>query len=180
MDSDFMEAMTLRVASEELEVIRFEFPYMIKRRRTGKAAFPDRQPLLLDTWRRVIDQLDPTARLFIGGKSMGGRMASLVCAEMELAGLVCLGFPFHAPGKPVNSRIDHFPMIKCKTLILQGERDPFGNAKEVNAYNLSSNIKIKWLQDGNHDFKPRVITGLTIEDNMDQAARAITTFVSGQ
>ena len=93
--------------------------------------------------------------LLIGGKSLGGRIASLVADETEVAGLVCLGYPFHPTGKPEQLRIEHLKSIHTTTLIVQGERDPFGNRQEVAGYKLSKHIRVHWLPDGDHSFKPR-------------------------
>jgi hypothetical protein len=79
--------------------------------------------VLRQTWLKVIEKLGPT-RLVIGGKSMGGRTASLVANEAGVAGLVCLGYPFHLVGKPGKLRVEHLKTIKTPTLIVQGERDP--------------------------------------------------------
>ena len=114
MDSPFMAAFAEGLAAEGFRVVRFEFPYMVKRRLTGTRRPPDRVPVLLEAWRAVIAALGP-GRLVIGGKSLGGRMASLVADETGVRGLVCLGFPFHAPGKPATERIGHMANLEIGT-----------------------------------------------------------------
>src|ERR1700675_4918447 len=131
MDSRFMNIVAEAIGGAEVRVVRFEFPYMAARRTSGKRGAPDREPVLLDSWRRVIAKLGDAATIVIGGKSMGGRIASLVADEAGVSGLVCLGYPFHPVGKPDKLRVEHLRTIKTPTLILQGERDPFGSREEV-------------------------------------------------
>ena len=178
MDSPFMAAFAEGLAAEGFRVVRFEFPYMVKRRLTGTRRPPDRAPVLLEAWRAVIAALGP-GRLVIGGKSLGGRMASLVADETGVRGLVCLGFPFHAPGKPATERIGQMANLVTPTLILQGERDTLGNAGEVAGYDLSGAVRVHWLADGDHGFKPRRASGLTERQNWDEAMAEIAKFVSG-
>jgi len=178
MDSPFMAAFAEGLAAEGFRVVRFEFPYMVKRRLTGTRRLPDCAPVLLEAWRAVIAALGP-GRLVIGGKSLGGRMASLVADETGVRGLVCLGFPFHAPGKPATERIGHMANLVTPTLILQGERDTLGNAGEVAGYDLSGAVRVHWLADGDHGFKPRRASGLTERQNWDEAMAEIAKFVSG-
>jgi len=175
MDSEFMQAMAEGLAGCGLKVVRFEFPYMIKRRETGTRRPPDRKPILRDTWLEVIEMLE-TDSLIIGGKSMGGRIASLIADEAEVAGLVCLGYPFHPSGKSDKLRIEHLNAIKTPTLIVQGERDALGNKEEVASYNLSNNIQFHWLPDGDHSFKPRKLSGRSQEDNWNDAIRMTAEF----
>ena len=99
MDSEFMEFFAKGLAKEGFRVVRFEFPYMAERRKSGTSKPPDREPVLRETWLRVIASLG-AENLLIGGKSMGGRIASLIADEAGVAGLVCLGYPFHPTGKP--------------------------------------------------------------------------------
>ncbi len=109
---------------------------------------------------------------------MGGRIASLIADEAEVKGLVCLGYPFHPTGKPDKLRIEHLQSITTPTLILQGERDPFGKQDEVTGYDLSSQIKIHWLPDGDHSFKPRKMSGKTWDENLEEGIETITEFLN--
>ena len=175
MDSPFMVTMATELAAHGLRVVRFEFPYMAERRNTGKKRPPDREPVLRATWLEVIRSVKAD-RLFIGGKSMGGRIARLVADEAGVAGLVCLGYPFHPVGKPDQLRIEHLKTIKIPTLIVQGTRDPFGSREEVATYPLSPAVRLHWLEDGDHSFKPRKASGRTHEQNMAEAVAAIADF----
>ena len=181
MDSTFMQATAEGLAKKGLRVARFEFPYMAERRLTQIKKPPNRTPVLLETWNKVIAEIGIPSRLVIGGKSLGGRMASMVADETGVAGLVCLGYPFHSPGKLASpDRLGHLGSIKTPTLICQGTRDPFGMPEEVSGYNLSSKILVHWLADGDHSFKPRKKSGRTAEQNLEEALDAILKFTSGR
>ena len=179
MDTPFMNAIAGGLAAEGILVLRFEFPYMAARRTTGRRAPPDREPVLLDSWRAMVGAAGDPSTLVIGGKSMGGRMASMVADELGVRGLVCLGYPFHPPGRPDKLRTGHLEALATPTLILQGERDPFGTRAEVSDYQLSPAIRLHWLGDGEHSFKPRKASGLSEGANLDDAAAAAAAFVHG-
>jgi predicted alpha/beta-hydrolase family hydrolase len=176
VDTPFMAFFATRLADRGFRVVRFEFPYMASCRKNGKRKPPDREPVLREIWLRVVE-LVGRKNLVIGGKSMGGRIASLIADEAEVAGLVCLGYPFHPVGKPQQLRVEHLKTIKTPTLILQGERDPFGNRQEVARYRLSRAVQVKWIEDGDHSFKPRKSSGRTEEGNWEAAVDEIATFL---
>lgn len=181
MDSPTMEAVVdAFCASGDVTAWRFEFPYMAGRRTGGTKRPPDRAPILLATWAELLTQARQAGwaneQLIIGGKSMGGRMATMVADQEGVAGFVCVGYPFHPPGKPEALRTEHLLSIQTPGLICQGERDPFGTAKEVPEYGLAKSIELSWAPDGNHDLKPRKKSGYTHEDNVADAARAFQAF----
>lgn len=176
MVSPFMDGIARAIAEAGFRVVRFEFPYMAARQRDGKRRPPDRQPVLLDCWRAVIGHFGPK-RLAIGGKSMGGRMASLVADEAGVRGLVCLGYPFHPPGKPEKTRTAHLAGLHTPSLICQGTRDPMGGPKAVAHYPLSSEITVHWLEDGDHSLVPRKSSGRTAEENWAEAAAVVVRFL---
>ncbi len=149
-----------------------------RRRATGKKSPPDRAPILEATWRAVLDQLGDASELVIGGKSMGGRVASMIADDVAARGLVCLGYPFHPLGKPQQTRTSHLESIRTPTLILQGDRDPMGNRADVATYVLSSAIELQWLEDGEHSFVPRKRSGRTESQNLSDAATAVLTFLT--
>jgi hypothetical protein len=179
MDSAFMNYFAKGLGTRSFRVVRFEYPYMASKRVTGKAKPPDREPVLRETWLKVVKKLGPKG-LVIGGKSMGGRIASVVADEAGVAGLVCLGYPFHPAGKPDNLRVEHLKTIKTPTLIVQGERDPFGNREEVAGYKLSKAVRVVWMPDGDHSFAPRKSSGRTEEQNWDNALAEVVKFVQAQ
>ena len=131
-----------------VRVVRFNFAYM-----EAKKKAPDRQPVLLDTWRQVIDAHGGGAKVFIGGKSMGGRMASMVADEAGVRGLVCFGSPFHPPGSPEKTRTAHLEHLRTPALIVQGTRDAFGTPDDVRGYALAPSIRIEWIEKGDHSLK---------------------------
>jgi predicted alpha/beta-hydrolase family hydrolase len=180
MDSPFLETIARGVEKAGVRVVRFEFPYMAERRATGRRRPPDRQGRLLDTWREVVAQVGAPETRFIGGKSLGGRMASMVADELGVRGLVVLGYPFHPPRKPETLRTEHLRDLRTPTLIVQGERDTLGSRAEVEQYELSAAITIHWLDDGDHSFKPRVRSGATEAGNLDRAIAATVAFVAGR
>jgi predicted alpha/beta-hydrolase family hydrolase len=181
MDSDFMTYFAEALGKRSLRVARFEFPYMAQRRTDGKKRPPDRAPVLLETWRAVIEEFGAD-RTIVGGKSMGGRMASLIAALMEtekspVRGAVYLGYPFHAPGKPMGSRDLPLGATKTPSLILQGERDPFGPRAELETFKFSRAVTVRYLPDGDHSLVPRKSSGHTQDGNWDAAVEAIVEFV---
>lgn len=177
MDTPFMDAIADGVAGSGILVSRFEFPYMARRRVDGKRGGPGSPKVLLQTWRDVIKETAGGIPLFIGGKSMGGRIASMVADEDGVSGVICLGYPFHPPGRPEKLRTEHLETIPVPTLIVQGERDPFGTPEDVAGYALSKKIRVVWVPDGDHSLKPRKKSGYTEEGNLSFAVEAIIGFI---
>lgn len=183
MDSGWMNDMTSLIAAQGVRVVRFEFAYMAARRAEQRKP-PPRGESLMGEYLAAVEALfnegDVRGRLFIGGKSLGGRVSSMVAerlfAEGQIAGLVCLGYPFHPPGQPEKLRTAHLKELSVPTLICQGTRDPFGTEVEVASYGLSGAIVLHWLADGDHDFRPR--KPLSLRANQEVAANAIVGFVS--
>jgi predicted alpha/beta-hydrolase family hydrolase len=184
MDSPFLETMTRLLTDRGLQVTRFEFDYMAARRAGGKRRPPPRAEALIPEYVRAVEELRAggadAQTLIIGGKSMGGRVASMAAdtlyAAHAIAGLVCLGYPFHPPGKPDSVRTAHLMGLACPALIVQGERDPFGARAEVEGYQLSPHIELVWVPDGDHDFGPRGGSGFTRKGNLTLAADAVAAF----
>lgn len=177
MDSPFMNAIVEEVAAAGIEVIRFEFEYMAKRREDGKRRGPDRAAKLIDCFREALDLVGPPGEVVIAGKSMGGRIATMIADEVSVAGVVCLGYPFHPPGKPERLRTAHLETLTTPTLVVQGTRDRFGTEEEVATYSLSPSIELAWMQDGDHSFKPRKKSGRTVVQNVEAAAAAAVGFI---
>jgi len=180
MDSPFLEAIAKGIASAGFRVARFEFPYMRARREGGRKGPPDRGPVLSESWRETIRALagaDGPPGLVIGGKSLGGRIASMVADEAGVGGLVCLGYPFHPPGRPDVLRVAHLEKLRTPGLIVQGERDAFGTRDEVARYSLSKKISVVFLPDGDHSFRPRASSGRTEAQNLTEAVARVTAFL---
>jgi len=178
MDTPFLDTVARGVGERGIRVVRFEFPYMAARRAGGKrGGAPDRQPVLLQAWRDVVAELGGGPKLVIGGKSLGGRMATMVADELRVRGVACLGYPFHPPSQPERLRTEHLETLRTPALIIQGTRDPFGRSDEVATYRLSPTIRIEWLADGDHSFKPRKGSGCTEHEHLVRTVNLLMEFV---
>ena len=182
MSSTFLEGMAEALARQGVNVTRFEFNYMAQRRTAGVKRPPPKVERLMEEFRAVVAEAGGRARMFIGGKSMGGRVASMIADELfaagQIQGLVCLGYPFHPPGKPGALRVAHLEGMACPALIVQGERDPLGTRAEVAGYALSAAIRVEWLGDGDHDFKARRPSGFSQAKHIETAAAMVARFVT--
>lgn len=176
MDHEFMTAVASGLSQQGIQVARFNFPYMVKRAEDGKRRPPDRAPKLLEAYQGVIAQLTDK-KVVIGGKSMGGRMASLLAEHPQVCAIACLGFPFHPPGKPEKFKGDHLASIEKPTLILQGERDTFGKREEFEGFTLSDKVDVEFIPDGDHSFKPRKRSGYTEQGNIDLTVEHLAAFI---
>jgi len=179
MDSGTLAATAAALGGAGLRVARFEFGYMAGRRTGAGHKPPPRAETLNPTYVAAVDALGAKGALIIGGKSMGGRVASMVADELfasgHIHGLLCLGYPFHPPAKPEQVRTKHLAELITPTLIVQGTRDPFGTREDVSSYRLSPDIEILWLEDGDHDLKPRKsISGLTAADHLKTMAEEVS------
>lgn len=177
MDSDFMNQMAERLCAQQLEVVRFEFPYMAERRSTGKRRPPAPIARIVEHFEAVRDHWRGRdgLPLWLGGKSMGGRAAAML--SDGAAGVVVLGYPLHPAGKPDKLRLAPL-MAERPMLILQGERDPLGNRADFEALRLPRCLQLRWLADGDHDLKPRRASGHTHGEHLATAARTIAEFIT--
>ena len=184
--SPFLETMAELISGHGIAVTRFEFDYMAARRNGGSKRPPPRAEVLTseyrDLVRSVAERRPRGQKLLIGGKSLGGRVASMIADELyehgDITGLVCLGYPFHPPAKPDQLRTAHLAGLQCPALIVQGERDPFGNRAEIEALPLSQSIAFTWIGDGDHDLRPRAGSGFTRAGNLATAADAVAAFAA--
>lgn len=180
MDSPFMNWFAAGLAARGQRVARFEFPYMAVRRTTGRKPPPDPRTALIARYREALAELAiPKDRLVIGGKSLGGRIASMIADEAGARGLVCLGYPFHPAGKPQTPRIDHLRALATPALICQGTRDTLGSRDTVAKYDLSPLIRVHWIEDGDHSFKPRKTSGRSETQALADALDAVADFLAG-
>jgi predicted alpha/beta-hydrolase family hydrolase len=183
MDSASMTAAAKALSATGFRVARFEFGYMAARRTSGDRKPPPRAETLNPEYKAAIAELGAKGPLIIGGKSMGGRVASMIADELymegRIGGLLCLGYPFHPPGKPEQLRTQHLKGLKAPALICQGTRDEFGTREEVPGYELSKAIEILWLEDGDHDLKPRkTISGFSATDHMATMAETVSAWAA--
>ncbi|HKP63280.1 MAG TPA: alpha/beta fold hydrolase [Polyangiales bacterium] len=176
MESGFMRDFAAAMGERGVHVVRFEFPYMQKRK-TGLRSPPDRPDVLMQTWRDVVKRVGKPDRTFIGGKSMGGRIASMVADELGVRGLICLGYPFHPPEQPEKLRTAHLADLRTRSLIVQGTRDTFGTQEEIAGYQLSKAIELVFLADGDHSFVPRKASGHTRKTHFQAALDASERFL---
>jgi predicted alpha/beta-hydrolase family hydrolase len=183
MDSAAMTASAKALSAEGLRVARFEFGYMAARR-VGERRPPPKAESVMPEYVAAIEALGAKGKLIIGGKSMGGRVASMIADEThaagKIAGLVCLGYPFHPMGKPTQLRTKHLAGMTCPALIVQGTRDIMGTAEEVAGYTLSPAIEVLWLEDGDHDLKPRkAVSGFTAAGHLKTMAGRVKAWAEG-
>ena len=185
MDSPFMAAIATGLAERGWRVVRFEFGFMARMRQTGRRQGPDPMAVLQAAFRQQV-RLErstwPERPLVIGGKSMGGRVASLLVDDLAardgVVGCLCLGYPFHPPGKPLTLRTEHLAGLATPTLILQGERDSFGKRQEVEGYGLSPQVQVEWIPSGDHSFKPTKASGFSEAQNWARAVAWGDCFIS--
>lgn len=176
-DSEFMQQISCGVSAQQINVWRFDFPYIQIMQAQGKRRPPDKMDILLGHFTAVIESLDNGLPLFIGGKSMGGRVASMLLENTSARGCICLGYPFHPPGKPEKLRIDHLQSLTKPMLVVQGQRDSFGTQQEVSQYPLSQQVKKVFLADGDHSFKPRIKSGFCHQQHIQEAVTQLTKFI---
>tara|TARA_R110002111_G_scaffold3790_7_gene22617 strand:- start:218 stop:835 length:618 start_codon:yes stop_codon:yes gene_type:complete len=175
MDHAGMQSLADGFVARGLRVVRFEFPFM-HARRDGRRPGPDRMPKLQACFHEVIaSQQGP---LVLAGRSMGGRVATMIADEVKPKAVIAFGYPFHPPRKPENLRTAHLENLQTPTLIVQGERDPFGTPCEVASYPLSDRIELLWLPDGDHSLTPRKRSGFTYEQNVATALDRAIAFLA--
>jgi len=178
MNHEYMAYFADKLGSADLAVARFNFRYTDEKRRA-----PDKQPVLEDTYReavqQVADERSPRS-LFIGGKSMGGRIGShIVAGGTQADGLLYLGYPLHPPGRPERIRDAHLGDIKAPQLFVEGTRDPFcplGTLAEViGKRKLKADVVV--IDDGDHSLKVRKSSGRSTKQAWDEAIGAIATWI---
>lgn len=187
MSHEFMEQVSILLNKEKINVLRFNFPYMDKRIELGKRYPPDRMPKLIDCYKCVISDLQLkdinkiAIPLFIGGKSMGSRVAVTIAADDDIAeviqGVFCIGYPFHPSKKAEKLRLEPLQNTQKPVLILQGDRDTLGSQLEIESYDVSRLCRTIFLPDGDHSLKPRVKSGFTQQQHIETAVNAIVQFI---
>ena len=178
---EFMQRMQDLLCEQGINTWTFNFGYMQKAYAHDTKIPPTRLPQLIDEYSHVIAEIrhrEPDAQLWVGGKSMGGRVACHLAAQTKwVKGVAVLGYPFHPVGKPDKTRLEILDAITQPILIVQGERDTFGNVTEIGSYCLPVHIQLKYLTDGDHSFKPRKTSGCSQLEHMRAAAIAIAQFI---
>lgn len=178
VQSEFCQLLAQQLAKQHIEVWGFNFAYMQKTL-AGTRQLPPKMPVLMAELAEHISQMPTDLPLVIAGKSMGGRVATLLAASELLSttvkGVIAFGYPFHPPKKQ-NWRTEHFVDLKRPVLVLQGERDPFGSSDELAGKSWPS-IDLKWLQSGDHDFMPLKKSGMSQQQLIEQAAYLSRSFI---
>jgi hypothetical protein len=178
LDGAFMKRVARGLADHGLQVCRFNFGYTEKGRRS-----PDKQPLLEETYRDVVRSVRPVAGrrpLFLGGKSMGGRIASHIVAGGEAAaGLILLGYPLHPPGRPDRIRDEHLRAIDIPMLFVEGTRDPFCPLETLERArgSITARTSVVVINDGDHSFKVPKASGRTTEAAWQEVIEAVARWV---
>ncbi|WP_221798228.1 alpha/beta family hydrolase [Oceanobacter mangrovi] len=171
LDSPFLQAVMQQCTALGYSIEGFEFSYMQEMRRTGKRRPPPKVEKLLQELKEYLAA--ETAPVVVIGKSMGGRIATMLAADRLcqpcLSGVVALGYPFHPTGKPEKLRVAHLPDVRVPLLIVQGSRDPFGHREEVPAYPVGDKLALHWLEGGNHDFDIAKNSGRSQQDLIAEA-----------
>lgn len=181
MDSDFMVRVSTGLVMHNIRVARFNFNYMQQAIDSGKSRPPERATQLIKQFKTLLAKINTPC--VIGGKSMGGRMASLLAAQLDtdkatnIKGVACLGYPFHPMGKLKKLRIDHFSDVGLPQLIIQGTRDPLGSESDVNGYSLPECIQWLWLDDGDHNLKPRIKSGFSYAQHLEKSIWHLANFI---
>ncbi|SEK83904.1 hypothetical protein SAMN05216262_10380 [Colwellia chukchiensis] len=183
MHHGYLDALVSLMNAQQLAVLRFNFPYMDKRRLDGKRRPPDRMPALIDCYQTVLEGIDTQLPLYIAGKSMGGRVAATLASDKnlidakQLRGVICLGYPFHPIKKPENLRLAPLQDTQLPVLILQGQRDALGCENEISQYQLNQLCRLHYFADGDHDLKPRVKSGFTLAQHQAAAVATMRSFI---
>lgn len=187
MHHEFMTEITSLLNQANINVLRFNFPYMDKRIALGKRYPPDRMPKLIECYKQVINDYvnsnttEKMIPLFIGGKSMGSRVAATLASDEEvhqlIQGVFCFGYPFHPAKKADKLRLERLQNTHKAIFIAQGERDTLGSKIEIDSYHISKLCECVFLQDGDHSLKPRVKSGFTYAQHKETAVNALLSFI---
>jgi predicted alpha/beta-hydrolase family hydrolase len=181
MNASTLTTVADALAAAKIPSLRFNFPYKAAGRRA-----PDRAPVLEAALRDAVAELAsraqlPPERVVLGGRSMGGRIGSMVAADDGALGLVLLGYPLHPPGRPTQLRIEHFPRLRMPALFVSGTRDAFGSPEELQreTKKMKGRVVFHWVESGDHGFKPLKASGLTVDAVLADVAATVVDFVTG-
>ncbi|WP_420820519.1 alpha/beta family hydrolase [Saliniradius amylolyticus] len=180
MESDFMRQMDDLLKERGIEVQRFNFPYMQKALEENKKRPPNPMPKLIEAFEQQVSGAGGELPLFVGGKSMGARVALSICHLSPVRGAIALGYPLHPPGKPEKLRLEPLQQADKPVLIVQGERDTFGNREDWQNIELEAHLTLSFLADGDHSLKPRKRSGYDYDTHMASAADCISGFINQQ
>jgi len=176
---EFMEIVSKGLNQQQISVLRFNFSYMDERIEKGNRRPPDRMPKLIGCFEKVLAEVDTSLPIFLAGKSMGGRVAATLVADENInaQGVMCLGYPFHPQKKPEKLRLEPLQETKKPILILQGTRDALGSEEEITDYEISDKCQCIFFSDGDHNLKPRVKSGFTHNEHINNAINDMVKFM---
>ncbi len=183
MEHEYISEINRLLNNQKINVLRFNFPYMDKRKLDGKRRPPDKMPSLIACYQSVLASVNSSLPIFIGGKSMGGRVAATIASDKDLMmdnqvkGVICLGYPFHPVKKLDKLRLTPLQETQLPVLILQGDRDALGCKNEIESYEISPKCQVHYFNDGDHDLKPRVKSGFTLEQHRNSAVFKMKEFI---
>lgn len=179
-NSDFMQHLSQLLVARNIEVVRFNFTYMQTIEHTGRRRPPEKADVMLTHFSELLNHLNTPSSipLWLGGKSMGGRMATMLVERTPAQGAVVFGYPFHPPGKPEKLRTEHLQQNGKPVHIFKGERDTFGTREETANFNLHSKVALHWLEDGDHSLQPRQKSGYTYPEHMQKVADATASILT--
>lgn len=184
MEHEYICELVNLLNKKQLNVLRFNFPYMDKRKLDGKRRPPDRMPVLVECYQSVLANVNSKLPVYIAGKSMGGRVAATIASDKTLMnihnvqGVICLGYPFHPAKKLDKLRLTPLQETQLPVLILQGGRDSLGSKSEIEKYDISSKCQVNYFTDGDHDLKPRVKSGFTLQQHRVLAVQQMSEFIN--
>ena len=178
---EFMDNVANLLNAQDINVLRFNFSYMDIRLAEGNRRPPDRMPKLLECFETVIKELDTDLPVFLAGKSMGGRVAATLARDktLNVLGVMCLGYPFHPQKKPEKLRLEPLQQTQKPILILQGTRDALGSEEEISGYEFSEKCHCVFFTDGDHNLKPRVKSGFTHNQHVQESVNEMVRFIDG-
>jgi uncharacterized protein len=190
LDAPPLKVVAASLADAGIPSLRFNFPY-----RDADRKAPDRAPVLLAAVREAADRLGrrtglPPERLVLGGRSMGGRMCSMVVGApaaddpadpgpRPALGLLLLGYPLHPAGHPEKVRDEHFPRVRVPCLFVSGTRDALAGRDELTDATraIRGRVRFHWLESADHGYRPLKASGSTLADVLDDVASASTKWV---
>ena len=173
MNHEFMQSVAAAMSSKNFTVYLFEFGYMQQMQTTGTRRPPPAVAKLELEFLALLNALALTGPLIIGGKSLGGRVASMIVERSNALGWFALGYPFHPQRKPETLRVEHLLTSHKPGLIVQGTRDALGCYDEVLGYKLPAHIDLCWLSDVDHSFKPFKASNYSQNEAIERAAMDI-------
>ena len=166
-----------------IDVVRFEFPFLVGEDSSGEdsSGATESDAVLAECFEAVVRGLKHPGTLFVGGYSLGARMATTIAERVGAGGVCCISYPFHPVGEPLRREaVALLRQCASPVLIVQGSRDAFGNREQVRGYDLSSKVELEWLPDANHGLIPRQRSGFTLEQHMATTVRHIEHFIQAR